>query len=927
MRTILMALLLSGFLPVSAALSADAAPPDKTAAVPRLALEPDPHARFEFSDLLGSRVARNTREWLIPAPEANPGMLEMFRVRDRLPKPQLVPWAGEFAGKHLISGVQALRQHENPALRESVASLVKGLLSTQAEDGYLGPFTRAERLRGHWDLWGHYHCMLGLLTWHEQTGDAAALRGTMRAADLICATYLDTGRRVHDAGSPEMNMAVIHVLGRLYRLVGEPRYLRMAREIEKDWERAGDYFRTGLAGVEFFQTPTPRWESLHDLQGLVELYQITGDDRYRTAFEHHWRSILRWDRRNTGGFSSGEQATGDPYAATAIETCCTVAWMALTLDMLRLTGDPLAADELELSTYNAGVGAQHPSGRWWTYDTPMDGAREASAHTIVFQARAGTPELNCCSVNGPRALGMLSEWAVMRDGAGLTVNAYAPGRFDGKLESGLKVRLDWETDYPRSGRVTLAVRPEKATRFPLRLRIPRWSERTVVRVNGKAVEQVQPGRYLALDRRWAKGDRVELELDMALRAVAGDRDALGKVSLYRGPLLLAFDPRDNDFDEERLPPLDLARLAQASLSAPKDGWVLLQAAGSDGTVVRLRDFASAGATGRRYRSWLPAASPLPPPPVTRLPRDGAAVPKGRVLFRWTGPSSPNDSVNEYRLIVADDPELKRPVVRIPAVKTNWVVAGEQLEALKPGTSYWWGVEAVNAHGTSRSTGPAARLTLDPTLPPLTEAQLRPPAAVGVLLRAALSGAPDPGQGTLTEAEGASASTGPGGEANGAVRLDGARGRLKYAVDQFPEEEYTVAVRVRIDALPSGRIAQVFSAWTAPADDPLRITVDSGKLFARIEAGGSFSTPGFPVTPGRWYDVVAVKQGPRLLLYVDGQVVGQSAAPLSVRSRSREVALGGNPRYAGNEFLAATFADFSLHGRAFTAEEVRERPRP
>jgi len=165
----------------------------------------------------------------------------------------------------------------------------------------------------------------------------------------------------------------------------------MMLEIARDWERAGDYFRAGLDGREFFQSPRPRWESLHDLQGLVELYRVTGDARYRQAFEHHWRSIARWDRRNTGGFSSGEQATGNPYAATAIETCCTVAWMALTLDMLRLTGEPRVADELEVATWNAAAGAQHPSGRWWTYNTPMDGAREASAHTIVFQSRAGTP--------------------------------------------------------------------------------------------------------------------------------------------------------------------------------------------------------------------------------------------------------------------------------------------------------------------------------------------------------------------------------------------------------------------------------------------------------------------------------------------------------------------------------------------------------
>jgi DUF1680 family protein len=396
----------------------------KPVAHPRLPLEPDPQAHLRLTGTLGDRLRANVSAWLLPAPEANPGMLEMFRVRDRQPAPSIVPWAGEFAGKYLTSAVLALRMSDDPALEQRVRGFVRDLVATQAEDGYLGPFRKVERLRGHWDLWGHYHCLLGLLLWHERTGDPAALQCARRAADLVCATYLDTGRRVYDAGSHEMNMAALHGLAILYRLTGEPRYLRMVREIEKDWERAGDYFRTGLAGVPFYQSPRPRWESLHDIQGLVELYQITGDARYRTAFERQWHSIRRWDRRNTGGFSSGEQATGDPYANTPIETCCTIAWMALSVDMLRLTGDPLAADELELSTYNACLGAQHPSGRWWTYNTPMDGVREASAHTIVFQARAGTPELNCCSVNGPRVLGMLSEWSVMRDREGLAVDQH-----------------------------------------------------------------------------------------------------------------------------------------------------------------------------------------------------------------------------------------------------------------------------------------------------------------------------------------------------------------------------------------------------------------------------------------------------------------------------------------------------------------------
>lgn len=70
---------------------------------------------------------------------------------------------------------------------------------------------------------------------------------------------------------------------------------------------------------------------------------------------------------------------------------------------LRLTGSSIVADELELSTFNAVLGAQSPSGRWWTYNTPMDGVRLASAHDIVFQARAGmrgTPYLSWLPFTG-----------------------------------------------------------------------------------------------------------------------------------------------------------------------------------------------------------------------------------------------------------------------------------------------------------------------------------------------------------------------------------------------------------------------------------------------------------------------------------------------------------------------------------------------
>jgi len=202
-----------------------------------------PHARFRFTGPVGERVEANIDNWLLRAPQANPGILEMFQMRDRQPVPQLVPWAGEFVGKYLISAVQALRMSDDPRLFVQVSNVVTAFIATQAEDGYLGPFPKDARLLKNWDLWGHYHALYALALWHERTGDPAALAAARKAGDLVCLTYLDSSRRVVDAGDSEMNMSILTGMAMLYRLTGEPRYLRMAREVEKDWERAGDYLR------------------------------------------------------------------------------------------------------------------------------------------------------------------------------------------------------------------------------------------------------------------------------------------------------------------------------------------------------------------------------------------------------------------------------------------------------------------------------------------------------------------------------------------------------------------------------------------------------------------------------------------------------------------------------------------------------------
>ena len=232
-----------------------------------------------------------------------------------------------------------------------------------------------------------------------------------------------------------------------------------------------------------------------------------------------------------------------------------------------------------------------------------------------------------------------------------------------------------------------------------------------------------------------------------------------------------------------------------------------------------------------------------------------------------------------------------------------------------GTNFWWRVVTATPNGETVPDVPPARFTVSPNAP----AQVLPPAPKkgpdGDLLRDALRGEKAPRFGRLRSAK-VTASGAGGTQVNGRDQM------VVYEMPAWPEEDFTVAVRVRIDVLPQGRIGQVFSAWAKSMDDPLRLVVEHGRLFARIEAGGGFGTPGAALEAGRWYHAAAVKRDATLTLFVDGHVVGSTTVPAGSNTAAQDCALGGNPHFGGNEFLAATFADFGLWARALEEEELR-----
>lgn len=561
---------------------------------------------LEIRGYLGGRIDR-LATYMLDFPARNPGLLRMLRER---PEPGVPSWAGVFPGQYLSSAQLMWRLTGRDDLARHLRAYVRDLVSTQRADGYLAPFAG---IHGEIELWNHYATLIGLLDHHADTGSPEALAAAQRIGELVMRIFGPAGAAFPKGGG--CNEAVSHALLLLHRVTGDARYLAFVRYIvDEVWNVPGSvaFLRLGRRSAPLAEFPVRRWEGVHNLLTLSALHWATGEAGARDAFINVWQTLRETERHTTGGFSTNEGLLGTRYNRGTIETCCTVAWTLLSLDMLRLTGDPAAADELEWSTFNSALGSIPYDGTCSTYGTQPDGQRQF--HVL----RQGPPdglELNCCSTNAARAIGNLAAWALLRDDAGLVLNFYGPSRLAADLPSGNRVNLEQVTGYPATAAVLLRVDPREPESFPLRLRIPGWSAHTTLSVNGVALPAPVPGSYVTLDRRWAPGDVVELGFDFSPRFDRGREDYAGKVALFRGPLLLASDARYTpDRKPHALPVAPAGLVIEALETPPGPGpWVLARVTDGDGNRFTVCDFSSAGLFADQYRSWfdLKPTSPNP----------------------------------------------------------------------------------------------------------------------------------------------------------------------------------------------------------------------------------------------------------------------------------------------------------------------------
>lgn len=482
-------------------------------------------------------------------------------------------WQSEFWGKWFTSAVLAYRYRPEPQLKAVLDKAVAGLMATQTPDGYIGNYRPEKQLEA-WDIWGRKYCMLGLISYYDITNDGKVLQSAVRLADHLIKELADKNVLIVKQGNHKGMAAtsVLEPICQLYKRTGDKRYLDFAEEIVRQWETADGPQLITKSNIDVAKRfPRPEnwygpeqgqkaYEMMSCYEGLLELYRLTGRQEYRMAVEKTWKNILDTEINIAGSGASAESWFGGrEHQVSPVyhfqETCVTVTWIKMSQQLLRLTGEAKYADAIEQAYYNALLGAMDIDGSDWAKYTPLSGERKPGSE----QCGMG---LNCCNASGPRGLFTFPLTTVMTATDGIQVNFFSEGKSVVQTPGNQKAEIIQSTNYPVEGKVVIKIVIPRAEEMSLRIRIPGWSSKSAISVNGKLVENIKSGEITAIKRSWQTGDELELELDMRGRIIRQGNNP-EHIALMRGPIVLARDVR---------------------LSGPAIGAVILPVVNSDGYV-------------------------------------------------------------------------------------------------------------------------------------------------------------------------------------------------------------------------------------------------------------------------------------------------------------------------------------------------------
>lgn len=406
----------------------------------------DPSARItlsgkpdEMAKLIQERQLKDRNIWRL--------FVKQFR---ECPDDEEKSWKGEYWGKLMRGGCITWQYTHDPELYEVLEWTARDMLTAQDEDGRFSTYSKEAEFHG-WDLWCRKYILLGFLYFCEICTDdelhEQIVGALCRHLDYII-DHVGEGKiditKTSDLWGGINSSSILEPVVKLYQRTLKKEYLEFAEYIvHRGGSSNGNIFELAYENkLDPYQYPDIKaYELMSCFEGLLIYSQITGSEKWKTAVVNFAHRLRKSDITVIGCAGCTHElldhsaVTQTDPARTGImqETCVTVTWMKLCSKLLLLTGDPVWADEIEKSAYNALYGSvnknQNPQNGGLPFDSysPLLANKRARFIGGYQEMENGTFFYGCCAAIGAAGTGLFPNLHFLRSNDELVFEFFAQG--------------------------------------------------------------------------------------------------------------------------------------------------------------------------------------------------------------------------------------------------------------------------------------------------------------------------------------------------------------------------------------------------------------------------------------------------------------------------------------------------------------------